>query len=203
MKRAVRVSAFLVAGLLLAGCSATTAQSVPTTNPSTSPTPTVDPGPVQLTKEDAAIRYLQIVCPGNIATQAWADAITPLEDEWVNGGSPDLTALAPATQRRIDTSRNAIELFDDTYFAWPEEVADLMPAVRDSYMGDLGPLSQVLTATRMEDLNAVAWPAQESPAQEIRYQLGLDVDTAGTCVGHENGHELLLAEKTEREAAEG
>ena len=65
--RLLPVAAITAAVLLFTGCTTSTSTdaSTPTPTVTPSPTPTIDPGPVELTKEEAGERYLAIVCASN------------------------------------------------------------------------------------------------------------------------------------------
>ena len=165
----------------------------------------MDPGPVVLLDEEAAARYLSIVCPINVATRMLDDAYRAGEDEYLNGGSPDPSAVVAAAATIRDEQRLAIELLDDTYFVWPEVVATQIPLIRAAYMGNMVVVSSVASASSFEVAYntpaAARTPEQDAAGQEIRYQLNISADTDNSCVGFEDGLIRLSAEKAERDAA--
>ena len=204
MKRStIAVTAAALMLLALSGCSATTAGEAPVKE--TSAVPKVDPGPVELTAEEAGERYLSIVCPNNIANEAIIAAYAVGEADYFSGGSPDPAAVKAAAATLAELNRAAVEHFDDEYFIWPAEVADQIPHIRTTYMGQLTMNQAVANAETYESAYTSPLPdltpEAETAGQEIRYQLDLPSDTKASCVGHENGLTELTDERTEREAA--
>lgn len=196
-------TAIAVLALTLAGCSPTAAQ-LPANVEETPTVPAIDPGPITLSEEEAADRYLGIVCQSNVSNTALTAAFQAGEDEFFNGGAPDPAAVKAAAQVAMDDTRVQVELIDDTYYVWPEGIGELLPVLRDSRIAGLGTLSTMVNAVTYEEAYYAVWPdptAATTAAQEIRYQLGLDADTTASCVGHETAAADLLAEKTEREEA--
>ena len=208
MRKLIILSA--VSALLLTGCAESTEQPAQTPAPVVSaeatpaPTPTVDPGPVTLTIEEARNRYLQIVCPPNFMAGELTAVQSPLDEQWFAGQNPDVTVLHDVVLRQIDARRAAIKLFDDDYFVWPGESGVIAERIRASYVGSLAGLDQMSRATKYSELTEIQWPDPDATAgQEMRLELDLPVDTAGSCTGFEDGHEVLLAEQAEREVALG
>jgi hypothetical protein len=197
-----RIALILAVALVLAGCSGPgpAPESIPTTSPA--PTPTIDRGPVLLTDEEAAERYLQVVCQPNAGLNAIDDAIVAGEPEWLNGGSPDPAAVRAAAAETLRVVRLAVEVIDDDYIVWPESVATHVDHIRDSYIQELAVLSGVANADRFEDAYYAQWPQrtpeQAAAGQEIRYQLGLDADTAASCEGYEESLEVVHTEMIDR-----
>ena len=67
-RHAVAATALVVVAIALVGCSASLSPKATSAAAETKPTataPAIDPGPVDLTAEEAAQRYLDIVCPVN------------------------------------------------------------------------------------------------------------------------------------------
>lgn len=190
--------------MLLVGCSQTTPNSADPTfsTPSAtpSPTPTIDPGPVELTDEEAGIRYLMIICQRNASGTQLAAAFAAQEGTFLNGDEADATAVKAAAAEALRLNRLGTELFDDPYYVWPENVATHVKTLRDYTVAESGTLSQIANAPRYEDAYYAIWPADTTggAAQEIRYQLGLSPDTTASCVGYETGTDKLHAEMTER-----
>ncbi|EPR76645.1 hypothetical protein ADILRU_1130 [Leifsonia rubra CMS 76R] len=54
-----------------------------------------DPSPVELTIEEAADRYLGLVCQNNFAGAQLTAAFDAGEQEFLNGGAPDPSAVEP------------------------------------------------------------------------------------------------------------
>ncbi|MGW4928268.1 hypothetical protein ACWEOH_03870 [Agromyces sp. NPDC004153] len=194
--------------LALAACSpsspSTHAVGSAEASGSATPTPTVDPGPVELTTEEAAARYLNIVCPTNAAANALNAAFRASEEEFLNGGAPDPAGVKAAAQAQMTSRQTEAELFDDDYYEWPESIEPHITTLRDSDVAALGTLSAMVNAPDYETAYYAVWPDQTAPqasAQEIRFQLGIGADTQATCVGYEGGHDVLVAERREREAA--
>jgi hypothetical protein len=195
----IKLALALAAVLTLAGCTAAPV-AAPMVSPS--PTPTIDLGPVELSKEEAATYYLRLVCQPNTAGQALQDAIVAGEDEFLNGGEPDPSAAKAAASEKLRIDRLVIEVFDDPYFVWPKGVAEQIAHIRSSFIADQGSLSTLANATRYADVYYYIYPAataeQLAAPQEIRYQLGLDADTVSSCAGYESELEVAHAEMTER-----
>jgi hypothetical protein len=193
----------LLLALALTGCVANSG-SPAGAEPSTTATPSIDPGPVALSKEAAALRYLDIVCANNISSKALNDAFAAGEEPYLSGSEPDATAVHAAATASVDNHRLAIEQLDDTYFTWPDLVAAQLPHVRSGYMSEMSTLSAMSTATSFKaaynSLFPASTPEEKTAGQEIRYQLGISADTDATCAGHETGLTALAAEKLERDA---
>ncbi|UOQ90165.1 hypothetical protein MUN74_04400 [Agromyces endophyticus] len=191
--------------LMLAGCTATPnhqAAPKPSQTITPSPTPTIDPGPVELTVDEAADRYLGIVCPTNATIEALTAAFKASEDEFLNGGSPDPAAVKAAAQVQMDSISAQTELFDDEYYEWPNDLGNEITTLRDFNISALGTLSTMVNAPDYESAYDAVWPdgaASQAAAQEIRYQLGIGADTSATCMDHRDKHAVLIAEKQERE----
>lgn len=190
--------------LAISGCTGaagTSAEPAPTP----SQTPTLDPGPIALSNEEAAERYLSIVCPINIAGNALSSAYEAGIDDYLNGGSPDVGGVVAAAATMRDQQRVAIEHLDDTYFAWPELVAAQIPHVRSSYMANMAVISNVASSMTFEAAYNVPaapqTPEQQAAGQEIRYQLALPADTNLGCDAHADGLTALSTAKDDRDAA--
>lgn len=199
---AITVTASAVTVLLvLAGCSSLSPES----SAEGPAAPAIDPGPVELTVEEAGERYLNIVCPNNFGLDAIEAAFKAGEEEYRNGGAPDPAAVIAAAATLAELNRAAVEHFDDEYFIWPSKVTAQIPHMRANYMGELTTNQAVATSATYEDAYNVPLPAGtpeiDTAGQEIRYQLGLPSDTVTSCVGHEDGLTVLANERAEREAA--
>ncbi|MFC5788933.1 hypothetical protein ACFPPE_03605 [Agromyces tardus] len=99
--------------------------------------------------------------------------------------------------------RVQIELFDDEYHLWPDEVSDEITVLRDFDIAALGTLSSIVNTPDYQTAYYAVWPdgtESQAAAQEVRYQLGLGADTEATCVDYQDAHVGLIAEKQEREA---
>lgn len=168
------------------------------------PTPTRDAGPIILTDSDAAVRYLSIVCDNNAAGDALYAAFTAGEAVYLDGGTPDLASLKSAASASLDLNRSAIELLEDEYFAWPENVAEHITFVRQGYMAGLSQLDGIINAATFEEAygtpSPVLTPEQDAAGQEVRYQLGLDADTTASCTDSLGGIAILMEEKSARDA---
>lgn len=189
-----------VAVLMLAACAAPSA-----TNSPEQTAPQVDPGPVELTIEEAGERYLAIVCQTNFANESLSAAFVAGEQEFLNGGEPSVDAIRSAGAEVVRTSRLQIEMFDDDYYIWPEEVAEQLPHLRAASMAELSALQAVANAERFQDAYYMQYPErsaeQQAAPQEIRYQLGLSADTTESCVGFETALDDLKEEMTKRQEA--
>lgn len=197
MNPRIFVPAVALAFTSLVGCTAAADPAAP------SPTPTIDPGPVELSVKEAGERYLHIVCPDNLASGAISQALSAGEAEFFNGGAPDPSAVKTAAVTALDVGRAAAEFLDDDYFTWPEEVAEHIVTIRTITITDLSYLSSVANAATFEDAYYAPYIDDGSGAtasQTIRFELGLDPDTTASCVGYEGGHEILAQERAARDA---
>lgn len=191
--------------LLLAACSpaegpdASAETATATASPSPSPTPTIPVGPVTLTTEEAAARYLGIVCQRNVAAKVVQDAIFAQEDAYLNGGG-DVLAIAGPAAEMMRLSRQSVELFDDEYYTWPDGLDEHLAVVRQANLAEVGTLDTIVNAGRVEDAIYATWPSVDSSAavQEIRYQLGLPGDTTASCSGYETTSDVLKQQMIER-----
>ncbi len=191
----------------LTGCTAAGTSESGGPEQAESPSPSIapiDPGPVELSVEEAGERYLNLVCPVNQGIEALNAAFTAGEEEFLNGGAPDPAPAKAAAAGRIETTRIGLEHLDDEYFTWPDGVADQIAHIRSSYISELATLNAISNAASFEDAYYASWaaatPEQQGAGQEIRYQLGLEVDTVASCAGREDGLSVLSAEREEREA---
>jgi hypothetical protein len=169
-----------------AGAGANAAAARPTTTPS--PTPTIPVGPVALTEEEAAGRYLTAVCQRNLAANALNSAFQASEDEFINGGTPDVGAVRAAAGAQMEANRAQVEVLDDAYFVWPAAVVPHLKAVRDAAVAELSPLSEIVNAPSYEVAYYMSWPDTtdaRAASQEVRIQLNLDADTTKSCAGYE------------------
>ena len=187
----------------LAGCSSAPTGVTDEPKASASAVQAIDIGPIDLTAEEAGTRYLNVICPNNFAIQALNEAFSASEEDFLAGGAPDPATVKAAATTRIASDRLVVEFFDDEYYLWPEQVRDQIPLVRDVNLAELSTLSGIVNAATYEEAYYATWPdytASSTAAQEIRYQLALDADTTASCTGYESGHDVLTAEKTDREA---
>ncbi|WP_157962529.1 hypothetical protein [Homoserinimonas sp. OAct 916] len=218
MKFIIPVTAVVAITLTLVGCAGEVqtesdeikpANSITETSPTASPipTPTRDPGPVKLTDTDASERFLNLVCPNNIAIAELIASFDSGESELFDGGDPDPTPVKVAAQKRVDLNRATIALLDDEYFVWPVAVRDHIGHIRNSYMAELSTLNAIANTATFRDAYYATWveatPEQAAAGQEIRYQLGLDANTTTSCDGYETGVDDLTQEQASREAELG
>lgn len=185
--------------LLLAGCTSTGQAEATKVE---AEEPAIDPGPIELSVEEAGQRYLGIVCQGNVAQDALYNAIVAGEDEYIQGGAPSVDAVKVAAAEKMRVTRQSIEMFDDEYFKWPEAVRDQIPILRSQDMLYLGAYGSLANASTYQEAYTTSFPElsseQEAAAQEIRYQLKLDADTTASCVGFETKNDELYQEMIER-----
>ncbi|WP_140403296.1 hypothetical protein [Microbacterium oxydans] len=195
----------VLALMVLTGCTAPastdTADTQASQAPSPSPTPTIDPGPVELSTAEAGERYLGIVCQRNGATERMNQAFIAGEEEYLNGGNPDVAAVKAAAAEVLRLNTMQIALLDDPYFTWPDGLDAHLSNVRDASMTQASTFNALVNAATFED--AYNQPVSDDPegaksSQEIRYQLQLSPDTTASCQGYETSAEALHAEMVER-----
>jgi hypothetical protein len=166
-------------------------------------TPAIDPGPIELTVEEAGDRYLDIVCANNFAIENLNAAFVAGEPDHLNGGAPDPTAVKEAAAETARLARLAIEVLDDDYYMWPEEIADQIPHIRTGYLAQLTTDEQIALSKTYDEAyytpQTETTVEQKTAGQEIRLQLKLPSDTMASCEGHEDGLRVLTEEKTERD----
>ncbi|WP_200329597.1 hypothetical protein [Leucobacter sp. L43] len=199
-KLAVSAAVLLLA---LTGCTAQAeTSSEAAQNSENSAEPTIDPGPIELTKEEAGERYLQLVCQGNTASDAVINAFNAHLDEFNAGGTPEVETVKAAAAELVRVNRMQIETIDDDYYVWPEIVGDQLLHIRAETMTDLAADQAVMNAQTYEEALRVTYneatAEQQAAPQEIRYQLGIDADTTSSCVGYETALDEIHAEMLER-----
>lgn len=192
--------------LALAGCSAgvSSSKSDPGVAAEPTPTPSVDRGPVELTVEEAAERYLSIICDRNATAAAVSDGYLRWEDVYLAGGDPGVQEAAALSEAAMIAARNSVVLFDDEYYVWPEDVQEHIATVRDANLAEVGPYDTIMNSNSYEQVRLVTFPDGAeggNAAQEVRLALGISADTSTSCEGYVGGQVNLLAEKDEREAA--
>lgn len=206
--RVLSSGAAFVLLLALAGCTALPPAATPTPAanatgaPATpSPTPTIEVGPVALTEEQAAERYLGIVCQRNSVINQLNDAISGGEEAYLNGGNPPVSEINRIAKETMRVVRASVEVADDDYYMWPTAVVDAVKKVRDSQVAEASTLSSLANAKSFEDAYYTRWPDQSeasAASQEVRYQLGINPDTEASCVGFESATDELHKTMTER-----
>ena len=127
-----------------------------------------------MSQEDAAQRYLAIVCPSN----ARADA---LNEAWY---SEDLAHIHEVARAAADAYRASARQLQDDSTNWPAEVsADDLETLANSYLGDLAITNNITSATTLADAR-VLWPndpAVGEASQRVRLALDLSSDTSIGC----------------------
>lgn len=209
MNRTLAAASVATLALVFAACSPESpdTKEVPAATSSATVTPTPSPTPTEVTlsTDDAANRYLALVCDNNAASRKLSEAYEVSYDEFANGGTPDPADVKAAAARMLEYNRMAIALIDDDYFVWPDEVADILPHVRDSFLGALSTLDTITNADSYAVAYYAEWPdpspEQETAAQEIRYALGLSADTTASCDGHTGQLQGLYDELVKRTEA--
>lgn len=164
-----KLLAVCAAVLLLAGCAST---GQPLATPSEEPTPS--PSPTIMADEEAATYYLETVCPANLAGSASSEAFT----------SQDIAAITATAITARDASRTAALRFDDATVLWPEDVAEDIVVIRDSYFGYASAFDTVSKTTTYEDASWVVFgdgTASSEASQRVRARIGLPADTALGC----------------------
>lgn len=186
--------------LAFTGCAApdgnqTGAPSPTPTSAAAEPTSEPSPAAVILTAEEAAARYLDIVCPTNAAWAAGVAAFEAKADAYFAGGDPDPTEVKSAAAVARDAGRVSALLLSDPLYVWPPTVRDSLEIIRQSYLAEIAYWDSVANSTSFD----AAWnvpapepaPGTESAAQEVRLQLNISADTTASCVDHQDGHERL------------
>ena len=169
--------ACLVAALLLGGCTSSNSETTPTValtagifaHDPLDPSPTPSPEAAEMTKEEAAQQYLDLVRPANDlidqTSQLWEDAIDA--NDWQQTAA--LVAQSFESERALRDGAIAA--------SWP---ADLMPLI-DEFVAqqdaDIAWYSALVNASSEEEF----WAAYDSidvldrsASEEIRSRLGLE-----------------------------
>ncbi|WP_206477064.1 hypothetical protein [Microbacterium sp. KRD172] len=195
----------IISVAMLAGCAATTpsqpVKAEPATTSSPLPTPTIDPGPVTLTTDEASDRYLGIVCQRNGVIAQMNEAFSVQEETYLNSGEADASAVKVAAIEVLRVNSMQIALFDDPYYTWPEGLIVHLKNIRDASMTQSSMFDSIANASSYEAayyMTAPETPEATTSAQEIRYQLQLSPDTTASCQGYETATDTLHAEMLER-----
>lgn len=197
----------VVAALLIgaAGCSSesgdepegnrvqSAVESLPQSAPEQEPAP--EPVELVMTDEEAGSLFLEIVCGVNATVYPYNDAINAAEEEYLAGGNPDMSGVTAAAKTYSDAVLQALVVFDDPYYVWPESVNGYIRQMRDGYFGFLDPLHALQQVNTYDGVYSVVFPTPEMPAQKIRYELSLDSDVTQSCVDH-GGSLAELAEES-------
>jgi hypothetical protein len=162
----------LMLTLTISGC--TSAPATPDT--ALSPTPEATPSTEVLNIEAAGVLYLSTLCVSNSASAKFDDALAdedlPLEE-----------LLAAAATAR-DASQTSAQVLDDPFVAWPAEVADDIPVVRDMLLGAAGTFAQAANASSRDQMRFIGVenaPGTTEAVQRVRLRLGLPADTMAGC----------------------
>ncbi|KJL34382.1 hypothetical protein RS86_00868 [Microbacterium azadirachtae] len=154
-----------------------------------------------LSKEQAADRYLGLVCQRNAANARIGNAFDAQLGAFQSGGTADVTDVKAAAVEAQRVNRLAIELIDDEYFTWPDKVRPQLQILRQSLMAFLSYEDGLVNSSDFASAASQQVPDAEAgaaAAQEIRYQLGLPADTTASCVGKETYTDTLHAAMVER-----
>ncbi|MCK6079039.1 hypothetical protein KZX37_00230 [Microbacterium sp. EYE_5] len=201
---------FAAALLVLTGCTAVgtngagslSSGAIPSSAASSpSPTPTIDPGPVELSAEEAARRYLAIMCDRNAAVHRVGDAFADQEDAYWAGDATDVAPVNDAAADAQLVGRRTVELIDDSYYVWPEGISEHLKVLRASELADAVILDAWASARSFDEAMQLEWPTSDAAAsaQEIRYLLDLPANTDSSCAGFEGAGKKLHSEMLERE----
>lgn len=188
IRRSIGVAALgCAAALLLSGC-------VPT---APRPTAAPDAGPTELTIEEAADRYLDIVCMPNVRGAALEDAIRDGYQEYADGGAPDPAPVTEAATAYADAVALAIEVLDHDGVVWPDRAAKWLPHISSGYDKQLTGAQEVAAAATYEEAYSVEWPSRTPEEEEagaaIREALEIREDAVASCDGRETALEELHA----------
>lgn len=137
-------------------------------------TPTPTPTPTAMSIDEAGQYYLGTVCPVNTASGTMNAALV----------AQNLDAIHASTDSVITTAQDAARRLDDSSVLWPDVIdrADI-DSIRDYYLEELQAVNQLKSATALDQVNAIVWPADDSGggAQRIRLRLNLSADTSQGC----------------------
>jgi hypothetical protein len=133
----------LMLALTMAGC--TTAP--PAADTALSPTPEATPSTEVLNIEAAGVIYLSTLCVSNNTSAKFDDAVA---DEDL----PFEELLAAAATAR-NAAQSSAQVLDDPFVAWPEEVAEDIPVVRDMLLGAAGAFAQAANASNRDQMRFI------------------------------------------------
>lgn len=153
-----------------------------------------------MSKEEAAQRFLGVVCQRNRLVNQLNSAFDAQEEKFLNGGSADPSEVKVIAADAQRVNRLAIELIDDPYYVWPSGVASHVRTIRQAYIELSSYYDGVMNADSFEEAYYLDGLVTDgaTAAQEIRYQLGLPADTSSSCEGKETISESLHQEMVER-----
>lgn len=173
-------AALLVAASLLAGCSSGE-DTTTVTDTSPSPSSTVssaDPEPTIMTKKQAGIYYMTVVCPSNKSMYALWDRITGKYEYEV-----DIAKFKAAARAHAKLVRESAAALQNPPLKWPKNVqrdalavskSDLARVTYYNRMGQVSSWSELVSLS-----NEPAAKGDNRSAEQIRLTLGLPA--AGRC----------------------
>ena len=128
----------------------------------------------QMSKQEAAEKYLDAACPANIA---------------VNSGDYDtlttnLEALKANSAQVRDALQNEAKVFSDSSIAWPTEVKELIPKLADGLLPGITYFNRLALADNWDIVNSISFPSSDSfeeDVQKVRIALDLPASITETC----------------------
>lgn len=131
--------------------------------------------PSTMPAEAAGQKYLEIVCPGNAAMDAYVAAML--------GSNIDM--IHNSAQALKDEYAAEIEEFAAAQNTWPEGVEENVTVISDANEAVIKALDEVLAAKTIDDarVKLPAIPGVAEAVTSIRSELGLSSDAKESCKG--------------------
>lgn len=129
--------------------------------------------PSTLSTEAAGTKYLEIVCPGNEAMNAYVAAML----------GENLEMIHNSAQALKDEYTAEIKEFEQTQDSWPDSVREDMTVISDANETIIAALDKILAAKSIEDarVKLPELPQVSEAVSSIRSELGLSSNSAESC----------------------
>lgn len=129
--------------------------------------------PSTMSAEAAGQKYLEIVCPGNTAMDAYVAAML---------GS-NLDMIHNSAQALKDEYAAEIEEFSAVKDTWPDGIQENVTVISDANSAVIDALDKVLAAKTLDDVKVKlpAIPGISEAVKNIRSELGLSSDSKESC----------------------
>lgn len=182
--------------VLIAGCtggsagdssvsttSAAAPQSSAATTPPASPSPTATPtptptGPVELTIEEAGVRYLEAVCPSNEAEDAYREAYEE-NDAYVSVDQAPSKPTRMAAKAAAAAEIEAAQELTDPEIVWPQQVRSDIKDVATQLYEFSSWYTSIAKADAWSDVGRFPKVSNKDAASSVR--LLLDLPPRGKC----------------------
>lgn len=128
----------------------------------------------KMSTADAGKKYLEAVCPANIANAETYEANV----------SGDFERYQANAKQAREAVQNGVKLFDESARSWPEEVQPTIEELKSEFLKVVAYYDTQLEANSFDEADAAPAPdlsQMGAIAQDIRAKLGLPEDTEESC----------------------